>query len=192
AYLTCHVGCCRTRDKCRHSTPPLLQNLQPKMPKPADADHSDFVCRTYLKLHNRVKNRNTTAKKWSGFARVKRVGQPESPSSMATYAVGKGSGSPDDCLLCLRAKVVIPAQTLWASHVAFGKPSKPDFVTDFQVFHLVASSNNLSDGFVPRNKRINRHLPFVVTHRQIRVTNSAVRNLDLDLFRFEFTSVKLK
>src|SRR5262249_40001162 len=145
---------------------PLVQKLQRKMSKPADADHADFVCRTYLKLHNRVKNRNTTAKKWSCFARVKGVGQPESPSPMTTYAVGKGSGSPDDCLLCLRAKVVIPAQTLWASHVAFGKPPKAHFVTNFQVFHLATDSYNFSDGFVSRNKRIDSHLPIVVTHGQ--------------------------
>src|SRR5262245_18219343 len=134
------------------------------MSKTANADNADFVGGLYIKLDDWVENRNATAKKRSGFARVKPVWQSESPAPMATYAIGKGSRASDDCPLRLLAQVVIPAQTLWASHVALGKPPQPDFVAGFQVIHLAADSNNMSYGFVSRNKRIGSHLPLIVAH----------------------------
>src|SRR5262245_25158184 len=134
------------------------------MPKPADADNADFVGRFDVILHNRVEDRDAAAEERSGFTHVKRVGQSDSPTPMTAHAVGKSPGSPDDCLLRLLAKVLIPAQTLRASHVAFGKPTEPDSIADFQIFYLFARGDDFSDGFVSRDKRVNSHLPFVVAH----------------------------
>src|SRR5262249_32544428 len=137
------------------------------MSKAADADNADFVGRFDVILHNRVEDRDAAAEERSGFTGVKRVRQPDSPAPMTAHAVGKSSGSPDDCLLRLLAKVLIPAHTLRASHVAFGNPPEPDSIADFQVFHLIADGDDFADGFVSRYKRINSHLPFVVAHGQI-------------------------
>src|SRR5262245_23212637 len=137
------------------------------MPKPADADNADFVSRFDVILHNRVEDRDAAAEERSGFTHVKRVGQSDSPTPMTADAVGKSPWSPDDCLLRLLAKVLIPAQTLCASHVAFGNPPEPHSIAGFQVFHLVADGDDFADGFMSRDKRINSHLPFVVAHRQI-------------------------
>src|SRR5262245_53126962 len=140
------------------------------MSKPADADNTDFIRRLYIKLHNRVKNRDATAEEGSGFAHVKSVGQLDGPAPMTTDALGKTSWSADDRSLRSLAKVLISTQTLRASHVAFGEPPKPHGIADCQIFYLVPDGDNFANGFVSRHNRINRYLPFIIAHGQIRAT----------------------
>jgi hypothetical protein len=47
---------------------------------------------------------------------------------------------------------------------------------------MTAGRDNFAHHFVARHKRVDGHAPFVVEHRQIGMTNTAVRHRDLDLF----------
>ena len=88
--------------------------------------------------------------------------------------------------------MVISGQALVTREAAISRPGDAHALADLETLGFFAEGDDGADGFVSGNEWEFRHAPLVVEHRDIRVADPAVRDLDFDLFRTEFARSKVK
>lgn len=98
----------------------------------------------------------------------------------------------DDRPFRCHAEILISRQALWASSAGAREPAETNAISKLQTFRRFPEGNDFSNHFVARDKRIRRHPPVIIEHREIAVTNPASLHLDLDLLGTERARVVFK
>jgi hypothetical protein len=86
--------------------------------------------------------------------------------------------------------MVVSGQALATRKAAISRPANPDTLANLEALGFFAEGDDGPNGFMCGNEREFRHAPLVVEHRDIRVADPAVRDVDFDLFRAEFARVE--
>ena len=86
--------------------------------------------------------------------------------------------------------MVISGQALMTREAAISRPANADTLANLEPLGFFAEGDDGADGFMSGNEREFRHAPLVIEHRDIRVADPAVRDLDFDFFGAEFARVE--
>jgi hypothetical protein len=100
---------------------------------------------------------------------------------MGADQIGEATVAPDDGSLACGTEVVVTAHALRTGHAAFGKPAETDAVAGDKVFNHRTNSLDAANDFVSRNERVGGKAPLVAEHAEIRVTDAAVFDTDVDM-----------
>ena len=77
-----------------------------------------------------------------------------------------------------------------AGKAAVRPPSQSNALTDFKSFCLLSQCGHRACHLMPGHEGILGHTPVVIEHREIRVAESAVANLDFHFFGSEWTRIE--
>jgi hypothetical protein len=100
---------------------------------------------------------------------------------MGADEIGKATVAADNGPLTCGAEVVVTAHALRTGHAAFGKPAETNAVARDKIFNHRTNGLDTANDFVPGDERIGGKAPLVAEHAEIRVTDAAVFNADVDM-----------
>jgi hypothetical protein len=100
---------------------------------------------------------------------------------MGADEIGEATVAPDDSPLACGTEVVVTAHALRTSHAAFGKPAEPDAVAGDKIFNHRTNGLDAANDFVSGDERVGGKAPLVAEHAEIRVTDAAVFDADVDM-----------
>src|SRR5262249_49180111 len=90
------------------------------------------------------------------------------------------------------AQVLLSGKTFVAVQTTMRKPAKANPLTELESFCGFTQRDNCSHHFVSRHKRVLRHAPFVVEHREVGVAKATMRHFNLDFLGAKRTRVETK
>jgi hypothetical protein len=82
----------------------------------------------------------------------------------------------------VRAELLVSRHAVLAGEVAVDKTSDGSAVSDLELGHRGAGAGHHADDLMTGDHRIDAHAPIVVRHMQVGMANSAVSDLDRDVF----------
>ncbi len=169
---------------------PFVGELKREMTQSADADDADTSGRGNVMDQKRCENRDATAEERTGFGGIERIWQGTNPRPLGAETIGKTSVAADDRTLGLVTEIVIARKALGTAQAAEGGPTDANALTDFQTFCVFSKRGHRADRFVARDKWETGHAPFIIEHREIRVADAAVGNVDFDVVAAEFAGIE--
>jgi hypothetical protein len=111
---------------------------------------------------------------------------------MAANSIGKATHLMCNCTFHGQAKILIASQAMIAMHTRSRIPSQANAITDLQTGNMFADCRDPADHFVSAHERVLRHLPFVISHGKITMTDPTRLNIDIDLPWSHFGQVIFK
>jgi hypothetical protein len=100
---------------------------------------------------------------------------------MGADQIGEATVAPDDGPLACGTEVVVTTHALRTSHAAFGKPAETNTIAEDKVFNHRTNGLDTANDFVPGNERVGGKAPLVAEHAEIRVTDAAVFDADVNM-----------
>jgi hypothetical protein len=179
-------------------TPPPVQKLERQVAQPSDAHNAHPVGWSHAILHDGVEDSNSSAKQRSSFLKIHSCRQRCRPVPMTADAVGKPAMPADNCLFRICAKILVSGKARTTSEATLGIPTQtdrpPDRVSRFtlQTSHCGPRCYDTPNHFMARYEGILGQAPFVIEHRKIGVTNSAMNHFNLHLFGLQFAHLKFE
>lgn len=161
----------------------------------ADADDSDAVGRFDAVMGDGVKDGDAAAEEGASGDGINAFGNGNGPGGLAADFVGEAAVASDDGvghLPFLLAAMVMAGHALVADEAGAGTPTEADTLAEFEMADVVADGGDASDGFVAGDEGVLRHLPFIVEHTEVAVTEAAVFDIDLDFVGFEIAGVEVE
>lgn len=137
------------------------------MPQAADPNYPNFVSGFYPGDDNWIENGNPPAKQRASLLNINPIRKQNSPRPMATDKIGKTTVPSYNGSFDTSAEVMAPVHTLLAMHAGGRSPTQANQIARFETLNLRTNSQYFTNNFVPRNKGILGHTPFVVEHAQV-------------------------
>ena len=189
AETTGFIGLGRVGGEGRDLATPRRRKLQRKVAKAADTDHADAGSGQNVVGEERLEHGHAGTQQRTGAGAIDPFGQGNGPCPVGAHLVGKAAVVLQDGGHRSCAQVLIARQAGLAVHAAFGGPADAHMLTQVQALGMGAQCADRADDLMAGNEWIAGVAPFIANHRQIRVTDPAVLDGDLDLFVAKFTGV---
>ena len=160
---------------------PFIKKLHGEVTETSDANDSNSVCGPDSEFDDGAEDCDASAEERTGTDGGKGFGKFCSPSPMGADKIGEATVAPDDGPLACGTEVVVTAHALRTGHAAFGKPAKAHSVTGCEVFDHRTNGLDTPHDFVSGHERVGGKAPLVAEHAEIRVTDAAVFDTDVDM-----------
>src|SRR5262245_14726087 len=153
---------------------PFVGKLEGHMSQTTDAND------TYPGSGGRVVNQqgrkygDAAAKERPHFCHVQRIRQRSNPRPLGSNTIGETSMASDNSSLSSGAKMLLAGKAFVACQTAMSVPAEPDTLPNLKSFRPFTKCDNCSCHLMSRHKRVLGHAPFVVEHREIRVTKATM------------------
>src|ERR1700685_4352051 len=89
-----------------------------------------------------------------------------------------------------RTEMVVAREALVTGEATVGKPANANTLADLKALGFFANRNDRANSFMARHEGKRGHSPFVIEHGQVRMTYSAVADLNLYFLASEFTRIE--
>src|SRR5690349_21034369 len=153
------------------------------MAQSADADDADTVGRLHAIQQERIEYGQAAAHQRTADGRIELLRQRDAPHPMHPQAVGEAAMAADDGGLPLRTEILLSADAGMTVGTTPGIPSHADPLPEAQALGIVAQRGDAADDLVAGNNRIGGGRPFAADEREIGITDAAMLDAYLHLFR---------
>jgi len=147
----------------------------------SDANDPNAICGPDSEFDDGVEDGDASAEERTGTDGGKGFGKFCGPGPVGADEIGEAAVAPDDGPLPCGAEVVVAAHALWTGHAAFRKPAETNAVAGDKVFNHRTNGLDATNDFVSGHERIGGKAPLVAEHAEIRVTDAAVFDADVDM-----------
>src|SRR5262249_38903609 len=155
--------------------------LHGHVPQPADADDADPIGRFRMPGQG-CEDGAAPEKQRPRVRGVRPLRQRDGPGPVSADVACEPASVTDDSRLHLRAEVVAARHALTAVHATGRVPADADALPDCQPPGVGTDRGHPADDLVAENRGVLRDAPVVVQDGEIRVTQTAVLDRDLDVF----------
>jgi len=160
---------------------PFIEKLHGEVTETPDADDSYAVSWANAEFDDGAEDCDASAEERTGADGGKSFGKFCGPGPMGADEIGEATVAPDDGPLACGTEVVVTAHALRTGHAAFGKPAETDAVARDKIFNHRTNGLDTANDFVSRDERVGGKAPLVAEHAEIRVTDAAVFDTDVDM-----------
>ena len=171
--------------KCVDLAAPLAGKLERHVPEAANADDAHTGRGGHPVEQQRREDGNATTEQGAGGRHIEPIGKRPHPCPLGANSVRETAMTAHDGSLRGRAEMMVARKALVAGETTVCGPTEANLLTDLQPLRGIAKRRYGADHLVAGNERVPRHAPLVVQHREVRVADSAVSDLDFHLLGTE-------
>src|SRR5262249_1386827 len=126
---------------------------------------------------------DSAAEERSDFCEVQRIRQRTNPGPLSSNTIRKAAVASDNGPLSRGAKALITREAFVAGEATVSEPAESHALADLESLRPFSQCGNCAGYLMSRHERVIGHAPVVIEHREIRVAEAAMRDLNLDFFR---------